>query len=102
MLGIDKLLADGITVEQALDLNQLTFGSLCYHKWIVFDAKRKRFVHSQDGRTLYWRMREITSYRRVNNHQFSVRVPSFGEPKPKRKGAAKSAGAKVAVLAVAV
>jgi hypothetical protein len=65
----------GLTPDEALEFNQTTFGSVCFQRWVTFDATKQEFVLSRDGRDALSDNRNIDLHRKMNNHRFSVRVP---------------------------
>jgi hypothetical protein len=64
----------GFSIKKALELNQLTFGSLCYQHWVEYDQKRQLFLLSDDGKAAFNFARYINHFRKVNTFQFSSRV----------------------------
>lgn len=76
-LSMLKAFDEPRTVEQALDLNQLIFGTLCLHKWVAYDHRSHVFVRSKEGTELLHVMSTINDFRKNNNHTFSSRVPQF-------------------------
>jgi len=72
MLG--EISRAGIMVEEALTLNQLTFGSLCYQKWVVYTLPAQRFVKSKLGLHMEHVFTHISPIRQHNTGKFSKRV----------------------------
>ena len=69
--------ARGVSVDFALELHQTTFGSVCYRRWVVYDAGRERFVVSPEGREAHEEARDPVLQRRHNTGLFSMRVKAF-------------------------
>lgn len=68
----------GISVDNALELNQTTFGSVCYRNWVEFNTSKNKFVLSPRGKELYSINRNLDLHRATNNGRFGVRVESAG------------------------
>jgi hypothetical protein len=61
-----------LTTKQALELNQTTFGSLCYRRYLKFDADKKLFQITQLGRDRFNESQNWDYHRKVNNGRLSV------------------------------
>lgn len=65
------------TPKKALELNQNTFGSLCYRKWVIYQYDNRgkgHFILSKVGKTVLQSAYLIKEYRKHNNNMFSKRV----------------------------
>ena len=70
----DEISSAGLTVDKALYLNQTTFGSVCYRKWVIYVAHKHKFVLSRDGREQLLANVNLNLQRAHNNGQFGNRV----------------------------
>lgn len=68
----------GISVDNALELNQVTFGSVCYRDWVKFDPHKRKFVLSRTGKDVYSANRNLDLHRATNTGEFGVRVGYHG------------------------
>lgn len=59
------------TIEQALELNQRTFGSLCSHAWLNFNADRRVFQITKEGKNRCMLFIHWDYHRQNNNGLFS-------------------------------
>ena len=64
----------GVTYDEALELNQTIFGSLCERRWLTWDLERKRFVVSLRGRDARSAVNEWDLRRKYNNHRLAKRA----------------------------
>jgi hypothetical protein len=61
----------GLDIPQVLELNQLIFGTLCKHKWLVFDPFKERFTLSRLGYEVLEYISGWKIYRKTNNNRLS-------------------------------
>ena len=52
-----------VSVAVAQSLNQITFGSACYHHWIEWHNQEERFVVSEEGKRIYRLINDWIPYR---------------------------------------
>jgi len=71
---LESIPNDGISIDDALTLNQTTFGSLCFHNWLLYDKKSNAFLLSTNGLDSLYAAHHLKLHREKNNYLFSKRV----------------------------
>ena len=67
----------GVSIERAMELNQVVFGSIAYQRWIKYDVTVDRFVLTLEGRSALAQITDWSAYRKNNNHHLSARADSL-------------------------
>jgi len=65
------------TIDQALRLDQRTFGCLCHHIWVDWNTAHNTFEITALGEVVFERSNVVHNFRKYNNGRFSVRVPKL-------------------------
>lgn len=71
-LALLKEIQRGVSVDDALMLNQTTFGSVCYQKWVMYEGMRFHLSHA--GRLALSENRNLELHRQHNTGKFGKRV----------------------------